>query len=62
MKKNKWGLKIFARDKKYKLYHTGELFDIEVDSLEKNPVEPGQGDPQVAEARKRLQAVLDSMK
>jgi len=62
MKKGKWGLKIFARDKKYKLYHTGELFDVQADSLEKNPIEPGQSSPEVAEARKRLEGVLDSMK
>jgi len=62
MKKGKWGLKIFARDKKYKLYHTGELFDLEADLLEKNPIEPGQSSPEAAEARKRLEGVLDSMK
>jgi len=62
MKKGKWGLKIFARNKKYKLYHTGELFDVQGDSVEKNPIEAGQGSPEVADARKRLEGVLDSMK
>ena len=55
-------MKIFARNKKYKLYHTGELFDVQADSLEKNPIESGQGSSEVAEVRKRLEGVLDSMK
>ncbi|UCG56874.1 MAG: sulfatase-like hydrolase/transferase [Phycisphaerales bacterium] len=61
MKKNKWGLKIFARDKKYKLYDTGELFDVEADPLERSPVVRLDDGGQAATARKRLQTVLDSM-
>jgi len=62
MKGGRWVLKIFARGKKYKLYHTGELFDVQADPLEENPIQPGQGGPEAAAARKRLQLVLDSMK
>lgn len=62
MKKGKWGLKVFARDKKYKLYRQGRLFNVQADPLEKNPIEPGQCGSEAAAARKRLQAVLDSMK
>jgi len=58
----------FARDRRWKLYdqsnaaRAGKLFDVEVDRLEQNPIEPGQGGNEAAQARTRLQAVLDSMK
>jgi len=58
----------FARDKRWKLYdqsaaaRAGKLFDVPADPLEENPVEPGQGGAEAAEARTRLQAVLDSLK
>jgi arylsulfatase A len=62
MKKGKWGLKIFARDKKYKLYHTGEFFDVEADPLEANPIGVGKRNQEASAAAERLQIVLDSMK
>ena len=62
MKAEKWGLKIFARDKKYKLYQTGELFDVQADPLEVRPLDAGSAEPQAVKARAHLQAVLDSMK
>jgi arylsulfatase A len=49
----------FVRDKRWKLYASGELYDVQADVLEQNPDPTG---PEAAEARKRLQAVLDSMK
>ncbi len=48
----------FVRDKRWKLYDNGNLFDIPSDVLEKNPNPPG---PDAASARRRLQAVLDSI-
>jgi arylsulfatase A-like enzyme len=59
-----WGKrkqKRFARDKRWKLYHNGELFDVQVDPLEENPVKSDWGGREAGEARQRLQAVLDSM-
>jgi len=47
--------KIFARDKRWKLYADGNLFDVSNDVLEKNPVE---GNPEI---RRTLQKVIDSM-
>ena len=47
---------VFARDRRWKLYGDGRLFDISNDVLEQNPVAQG-GDG----ARAKLQAVLDSM-
>jgi len=58
----RWGknkMRRFVRDKRWKLYANGELYDVQADVLEQNPNPTG---PEAAEARKRLQAVLDSMK
>ncbi len=57
-----WKRKRFVRDKRWKLYDTGQLFDVQADPLEQNPIEPGKADTEAAVARKRLQAVLDSTK
>lgn len=57
----RWKRQRFARERRWKLYESGELFDVQADALEENPLELGQGD-RAAAARKRLQAVLDSMK
>ncbi len=57
----RWGknkMRRFVRDKRWKLYASGELYDVPADTLEKNPNPSG---PEAAEAGKRLQAVLDSM-
>lgn len=62
MKAEKWSLKVFARDKKYKLYQTGELFDVQADPLEKRLIDANSAGPQAVAARGRLQTVLDSMK
>lgn len=56
--KDKFSLKIFARDKKYKLYSTGEFFDVPADPLEKNPLRELSGE--AAAAKTRLQRVIDS--
>jgi arylsulfatase A len=49
----------FVRDKRWKLYDNGNLFDVPADTLEKNPNPVG---PEAVSARKRLQAVLNSIK
>ena len=49
----------FVREKRWKLYDSGELYDVPADTLEQNPNPP---DPEAMAARKRLQAVLDSIK
>jgi len=49
----------FVRDKRWKLYADGELYDMLADTLEQNPNPPGS---EAVAARKRLQAVLDSIK
>ena len=47
----------YARDKRWKLYRDGRLFDVKNDVLETTPIKS----PEVAEIRKKLQKVLDSM-
>lgn len=49
----------FVRDKRWKLYASGDLYDVRADVLEQNPNPTGPG---AVEARERLQAVLDSIK
>jgi arylsulfatase A len=54
----------FARDKRFKLYdkgdypRAGKLYDVSADPLEQSPIEPNRH----TNARKRLQAVMNSMK
>ncbi len=62
MKSGKWGRNIFARNKQYKLYEDGRLFDVTTDPLEKNPLRPENDDAQTSSARKKLESVLDKMK
>ena len=54
--------KEFARDERWKLYSTGELYDVQADLLEKHPIHEGQGGEAAAEARKKLQAALNSVR
>ena len=51
----------FVRDKRWKLYANGNLFDIDADPLEERPIARDDGDATAAAARQRLQAVLDSL-
>jgi len=51
----------FARDKRWKLYGNGQLYDIQNDVLEQQPIAAGQGGGKASRARKKLQKVLDSM-
>ncbi len=51
----------FARNKRWKLYSNGKLYDILNDVKEQHPIMPGQGNNAAQKARKELQAVLDSM-
>ena len=50
----------FARDKRFKLYDNGEMYDTIADVLEKHPVSDADADSSVKSARKTLQKVLDS--
>jgi len=59
---SKWTLKRFVRDKRWKLYHDGRLFDIGIDPLEENPITPGQMNGETYEVKKRFQVILNKMK
>ena len=50
----------FARDKRYKLYDNGEMFDTIEDVLEKRPIAIGKVGSSGESARKALQQALDS--
>jgi arylsulfatase A len=47
----------FVRDRRWKLYGTGELYDVRNDVLEKQPIET----PASESVRRRLQAAMDRM-
>lgn len=52
----------WAQDKRWKLSEeTGYLFDLEIDPLETHPILAGEGSEVAEAARKKLQAVIDSM-
>jgi arylsulfatase A len=52
----------FARDKRWKLYQNGDLFDLDVDLLEEHPIRPAQDTSEAAAVRKRLRPVLDNLR
>ena len=51
----------FARDKRYKLYGDGKLYDVPNDKLEQNPIPSSADTDATREARQRLAAVLKDM-
>lgn len=57
---NHYGSDRVVRDERFKLTHRGELFDLEADPAERSPLPPATGGA-AAEARGRLQQVLDQM-
>jgi len=54
------GTRWFTRDRRWKLYNDGRLYDVPADTLEEEPIPPGAS-PEADAARARLQAVLDSL-
>ena len=52
----------FARDKRWKLYQNGALFDVAGDPLEQRPIPADSADAEATAARARLQVVLDSLR
>ena len=49
-----------ARDKRWKLYGDGRLFDLALDDQELTPINAEEASPDAAVAREKLQAVLDA--
>jgi len=52
--------RVFARNQRYKLYSSGEFYDVPADYLEKNPLFFESLDQEAKQAHQMLQAVLDS--
>jgi arylsulfatase A len=52
----------FVFDHAYKLYRTGEFYDLAADPLEKKPLPKDSLPPSVAEAKTKLQRALDQFK
>jgi len=51
----------FARDKRFKLYDDGKLYDVPNDPLEKHPIAPAEDTPASRRARQTLARVLRDM-
>jgi len=51
----------FARDRRWKLYDDGRLYDVAADELERHPLEPDAMGPEALAAQQRLQQVLDRL-
>jgi arylsulfatase A-like enzyme len=58
----RWKPGCFARDKHWKLYETGALFNLVSDPGESQPVSDGETNPEADAAREKLQAVLEQMR
>ncbi|MBS3770911.1 MAG: hypothetical protein KGY69_11735 [Bacteroidales bacterium] len=52
----------YVHNKKWKLYRNGEFYNIDKDSLEKNPISEEQMTEEMKQERHELQAVLDSLR
>jgi arylsulfatase A len=50
----------FARDKRYKLYNDGKLYDTIKDVWEKTPITDNSANKMTQSVRQKLQAALDS--
>jgi arylsulfatase A len=56
-----WKPSRFVRDKRWKLYGDGRLFDLQADPLEKSPIGDSQ-DKEIMAIRRKFQQILDRMK
>jgi len=54
--------KVFARNQRYKLYTSGEFYDVPADPFEKKPLADAALDAQATRARQMLQGALDRYK
>lgn len=59
--KERYRRHIFALDASYKLFADGRLFHIAGEGFRETPVPANSTEPEVVAARKKLQAVIDSM-
>ncbi len=59
--KDQFSFSRYARDKKFKLYDDGKLFNIAADPLEQHPVQASEDTPASAGARRKLMQVLVAM-
>lgn len=50
----------FARDKRWKLYGTGDLYDLTTDPIEKTPIQQENETAEAAKIRKKLRSVITS--
>jgi arylsulfatase A len=51
----------YARDKRFKLYQSGEFYDVQSDPLEQNPIVPGTESDDARKARQKLADALSTI-
>ena len=51
----------YARDKRYKLYRSGKLYDLDMDPLEEKPIDAGTETAEAKAARAKLTAAVKTM-
>ena len=61
MKESFTSLALFARDKRFKLYDDGRLYDVPADILEEHPIPESEDTAESAAAREKLRTVLDDV-
>lgn len=59
--KDKFSRLRFARNKRFKLYDDGRLFDVPFDKIEESPLDAESESPEAKAARKRLSKVLQEI-
>ena len=59
--KDKYAQLTFVRDRKYKLYGNGELYDVEADGLEANPIHVPQRTEEQRRISERFRTVLERL-
>jgi arylsulfatase A len=57
-----WKGKAWVRNKRWKLYRDGRLYDIKNDPLEKSPIHADMDTPEMSKIRKGLSPVFDKLK
>ena len=61
MAKTLGGAIIWAQDKRYKLYSSGKLYDVQRDRAESRPIASTEASAEARKAREKLQAAINSM-
>jgi len=57
-----WQLKRFVQDKRWKLYHNGNFYDLQGDPLEDNPLKIDKLSEEAKQVKRKIQNILYSFR